>query len=201
MGKLEEASKKRKTKKDIKGVVLATLASAGELALNIITTDTLQLLRYQTLDEGRRLRYRTKTAAKRLIKNGHAVWTEKEGQYYLRITDRGRKALAFEQAKVSLKNQKTDQKTSQVKWDGRWRMVIFDVPEQRRGVRKKLCALMCEVGFILLQKSVWVYPYDCEDFIALLKVELKIGKDVLYAIVDTIEQDIDIRRHFKLPLE
>ncbi len=58
---------------------------------------------------------------------------------------------------------------------------------------------MREIGFVRLQDSVWVYPYDCEDFIALLKAELKIGKDVLYAIADTIEHDKGIRRHFNLP--
>lgn len=58
---------------------------------------------------------------------------------------------------------------------------------------------MSEIGFVRLQDSVWVYPYDCEDFVALLKAELKIGKDVLYAIVDTIEQDKNLRRYFNLP--
>lgn len=57
---------------------------------------------------------------------------------------------------------------------------------------------MRDIGFVRLQDSVWVYPYDCEDFIALLKAELKVGKDVLYAIVDTIEFDKHIRRHFGL---
>ena len=58
---------------------------------------------------------------------------------------------------------------------------------------------MREIGFVRLQDSVWVYPYDCEDFIALLKAELKIGRDVLYAIVDTIEHDKNLRQHFNLP--
>ncbi|KKW41875.1 MAG: hypothetical protein UY91_C0010G0002 [Parcubacteria group bacterium GW2011_GWB1_55_9] len=60
---------------------------------------------------------------------------------------------------------------------------------------------MQEVGFVRMQDSVWVYPHDCEDFIALLKMELKIGKDVLYAIADTIEYDKPLRIHFALPLE
>ena len=66
-------------------------------------------------------------------------------------------------------------------------MIVFDVPERRRPVRLRLCAVMRDIGFVRLQDSVWVYPYDCEDFIALLKTELKIGKDVLYTIADTIE--------------
>ena len=78
-------------------------------------------------------------------------------------------------------------------------MIVFDVPERRRRIRTRLRAFMNEIGFVRLQDSVWVYPYDCEDFITLLKAELKIGKDVLYAIADTIEYDRGIRKHFRLP--
>lgn len=79
-------------------------------------------------------------------------------------------------------------------------MVVFDVPERQSRVRARLRAVMREIGFVRLQDSVWVYPYDCEDFITLLKAELKMGKNVLYAIVDTIEQDKNLRQQFDLPL-
>jgi len=87
------------------------------------------------------------------------------------------------------------------RWDKRWRMVAFDLPERRRVTRAKLRAMMADVGFIRLQDSVWVYPHDCEEFVALLKAELKIGKDALYAVVEKIENDKSIRVHFHLPPE
>ena len=191
MGYLEETSRKRKRKQDIQQAVLATVAIGGLLAWTAIAPNTLQLLRYLP-EEKRKFLYRTRTAAGRLAAKGYVVWFERDGKKFLRVTPKGRKAFAFEQAKVELKNQKK-------KWDGRWRMIVFDVPERRRNVRNKLCAIMREIGFIRLQDSVWVYPYGCEDFIALLKAELKIGKDVLYTIADTIEHDKHIRNHFHLP--
>ncbi|MBI2025406.1 hypothetical protein HYT04_01300 [Candidatus Kaiserbacteria bacterium] len=190
MGKLEEASRKRKKKRDIQSAVLAVVAVAGFIAFAATAGNAIQLLDYLP-KEKYNLRYQMKSAAGRLVAKGYAVWIERDGKKFLRITPAGRKAFAFEQAKVALKNQKK-------KWDGRWRMVVFDVPERRRRVRIRLCAVMREIGFVRLQDSVWVYPYDCEDFIALLKTELKIGKDVLYAIADTIEHDKAIRRHFAL---
>ncbi|KKT75590.1 MAG: hypothetical protein UW71_C0001G0001, partial [Parcubacteria group bacterium GW2011_GWB1_44_7] len=54
------------------------------------------------------------------------------------------------------------------------------------------------VGFMKLQKSVWVYPYDCEDFVNLIKADFKIGKDLLYLIVDSIENDKFIKEYFQL---
>lgn len=187
---LERASAKRKKKKDIQYAVLTALALTGLLAWTAIAPNTLQLLRYLPKEKWN-LAYRARSAAGRIVARGQATWIERDGKKFLRLTEKGRKAFAYEQAKVSLKNQK--------KWDGRWRMVVFDVPERRRNVRIRLCRVMREVGFARLQDSVWVYPYDCEDFVALLKAELKTGKDVLYAIADTIEFDHGLRKHFSLP--
>ncbi len=193
MGKLEEASQKRKRKQDIQHAVLATIAVTGFIAFAVVVGNALQLLNYLPHNKYN-LRYRAKSAVGRLVAKGYVVWIEKDGKKFLRITPRGHQTFAFEQAKISLQHPKK-------KWDGRWRMVVFDVPERRRAVRGRLCIAMREVGFVRLQDSVWVYPYDCEDFVALLKAELKIGKDVLYAIADTIEHDKNLRQHFSLPEE
>lgn len=193
MGKLESDSRKRKQKRDIQHAVLATLGVAGLLAWAAVAPGTLQLLKYLP-KEKYNLRFQARTAAGRLVAKGYAHWVLKDGKKHLRITPKGRKALAFEEAKAVLTSQKKR------KWDGRWRMVVFDVPERRRAVRLRLRSVMRGIGFIRLQDSVWIYPYDCEDFMALLKAELKIGKDVLYAIADTIENDKHLRKHFELPL-
>ena len=190
MGKLEDASRKRKKKKDIQNAVLAVVAVTGFVAFAAVAGNALQLLDYLP-NEKYNLRYRAKSATGRLVAKKYVVWVEMDGKKYLRITEAGRKAFAFEKAKIELKNQKK-------KWDGRWRMIVFDIPERRSAVRFRLRRIMGEIGFIRLQDSVWVYPYDCEDFMALLKAELKIGKDALYAIADTIEHDLDIRKHFNL---
>src|SRR3989344_2820289 len=122
MGKLEIKSRKRKKKRDIQKAVFATIATVGLLAWTAIAPNTLQLLHYLP-KEKYNLQYRAKKAAGRLVAKGLAVWIEKNGKKYLRLTPTGRKTLAFEQAKVALKNQKK-------KWDKRWRMVIFDNPER-----------------------------------------------------------------------
>ena len=84
------------------------------------------------------------------------------------------------------------------RWDGRWRIVVFDIPERRRQLRDRLRDLVRSLGFYRLQQSVWVYPYDCEEIITLLKTELKTGRNVLYIIADAIEYDAPLKTHFKL---
>ena len=58
---------------------------------------------------------------------------------------------------------------------------------------------MEEYGFVRLQDSVWIYPYDCEDLISLAKTNFRIGADVLYMIVERLEHDTHLREHFSLP--
>ena len=113
----------------------------------------------------------------------------------MRLTKRGEERFALEQQKMSLGKERPK------KWDRRYRLVMFDVPEKRRKTRDRLRYEMQDVGFLRIQDSAWVYPYDCEEFIALLKADLHIGEDVLYAVVEEIENDAHIRKHFKLPLK
>ena len=89
-------------------------------------------------------------------------------------------------------------KNKQKKWDGKWRVLIFDIPEKRKSVRNKIRQSLRTIGFMRLQNSVWIYPYDCEDFIILLKADFKIGKDVLYMIVEELEYDTPVKLYFGL---
>ena len=84
------------------------------------------------------------------------------------------------------------------RWNGRWAVVIFDIPERRRRTGDRLRIMMQETSFVRLQDGVWVFPYDCEDFISLVKAELKIGAAVLYMVVEHIENDKHLRSHFGL---
>src|SRR3989344_3359261 len=47
------------------------------------------------------------------------------------------------------------------KWDGKWRIVMFDIPEKLRRMRDSLRIHFQKIGLIELQKSVLVFPYPC----------------------------------------
>ena len=46
--------------------------------------------------------------------------------------------------------------------DGRWQMIIFDIPEEKRKLRRMLRGYLTYLGYQMLQQSVWVCPYDME---------------------------------------
>lgn len=54
------------------------------------------------------------------------------------------------------------------KWDKRWRVVVFDIPEKFKKARYALWSQLKSLGFYQLQKSVWVHPFSCEHEIGFL---------------------------------
>lgn len=85
-------------------------------------------------------------------------------------------------------------------WDGKWRIVMFDIREKRRRARSQLRLLLLGTGFLRLQDSVWVYPYPCDEFIGLVRAHLKSGTgEMLSFTADALESDRRLREHFRLP--
>ena len=55
-----------------------------------------------------------------------------------------------------------------------------------------------DFGFVQLQQSVWIYPYNCVEFIELLKTDLSFGKNIRYMVVEKLDHDENLRKHFGL---
>src|SRR2546426_6901660 len=48
-------------------------------------------------------------------------------------------------------------------WDGRWRLVLFDVPTEHNNHRTRLRRYLRDKGFGYLQNSVWIMPDSLAD--------------------------------------
>jgi hypothetical protein len=70
------------------------------------------------------------------------------------LTAKGKKIVTELLVRTKIKKQK---------WDGRWRVLIFDIPEKRHKFRDNIRRSLLTLGFIKLQKSVWITPYDIID--------------------------------------
>ncbi len=191
MGNIEKAARKQRRRRNLQKTVLGVVAVAGILAIAMVAPNIFQAIPRITGNKYK-FAYRAKTAAGRLAQKGLVRFVERGGKKYVEITHKGQRALALEEQKTTLQNQRGR------RWDKRWRMVMFDIPERRKSTRNKLRLLMQELGFLRLQDSVWIYPHDCEELIALMKAEMFIGSNVLYAIAEQVENDGWIKRHFRL---
>ncbi|MBI2607725.1 MAG: hypothetical protein HYW51_02785 [Candidatus Doudnabacteria bacterium] len=84
------------------------------------------------------------------------------------------------------------------RWDGKWRVVIFDVPEKFSAARKFFRGKLKELGFTSIQKSVWVYPYPCEDELDFLKEIYEVRSFVRMIIAENIDIQKDLLEKFNL---
>ena len=191
MKSVETKAKRKRIKRNVRNAVLLTVGLAGLLTIAAVAPKTLRLLKVSGIDA--KLRYRTKSVLFRLKQKGEIEFVERDGKKYARLTEHGERTLALLQQKMGVAN------GIKKKWDRRYRLVIFDIPERRKKTRDRLRMEMHELGFLRIQDSAWLYPHDCEELIALLKADLRIGKDVLYAVVEEIENDAWIKKHFGLP--
>ncbi len=193
MRNIEEKGRKRRRKENIQNALLSIVTVAGTLAVATVAPNIFQALPHIVGKDRYRLAFKSKTAIDRLIIKKYLRRVRKNGSVFLELTNEGRQHLLVEEARVSSPASK-----KRKRWDGRYRLVMFDIPEKRKTTRDRLRMLMNEFGFMRLQNSVWVSPYDCEELIALVKAELRIGSAILYALVDQIEGERRIKDHFGL---
>ena len=194
MGILEKEVKIKDRRKNIQKIILSTIYSAGILGVAVVAPNVLSAIKKLegSFKRKKNLKYTINNSFTRLREKGFIEIVEINGKKVARITSKGESKLDFlDKHNFKLKIPK--------KWDGRWRVVIFDIKESRSKIRFLLRKTLSQIGFIRLQNSVWLYPYDCEDLISLLKADFKIGKDVLYMIVEKLENDWHLRKTFKLP--
>lgn len=88
---------------------------------------------------------------KRSLKTGEIEKVVKNGEVYLRLTTAGKEKTIRDFSIFFLQKQK---------WDRKWRIVIFDIAEVSRRIRDLLRLKLKELGFGMLQESVWITPHD-----------------------------------------
>lgn len=87
----------------------------------------------------------------RTLKAGYIEKIEKEGKIYIRITSQGTKAMQRDFPLLNLQNKP---------WDGKWRIVMFDISDAKKKERDYLRLKLKELGFGMLQESVFITPHD-----------------------------------------
>lgn len=83
------------------------------------------------------------------------------------------------------------------KWDGRWRLVIFDIPANRQKSRSALLLKLKELGFIMLQRSIWAHPFECQSEVAVLARAFEVDRYVQYLTCNSVSAGDYLRREFE----
>lgn len=112
-------------------------------------------------------------------------------KFVVRITNKGkRKFLKYKLEELKIQQPKN--------WDGKWRIVTYDVPKERKSARDALRKTLKRLGFLELQKSVYLYPYLCSDAIEFLRELYGIGENVTLLTVGYLENEEVYRDYFDI---
>ena len=69
-------------------------------------------------------------------------------------------------------------------WDGKWRMLIYSIPEERRNVRDELRKELVWSGFGTISNSCWISPNDLTKQVYSLLDKYEINDHVHYFVSD-----------------
>lgn len=112
---------------------------------------------------------------------GAVKFAEEDGKIIAILTKVGKekiKKFDFENMRIK----------KSAKWDGKWRLIIFDIEEGKKVAREFFRSKLKSLGFYQLQKSVYIYPYPCRKEIEILRANYGLSvHEVMYLLVDRFE--------------
>lgn len=106
------------------------------------------------------------------------------------LTKQGNKRLS----KINFEELKIEKRS----WDGKWRLLTFDIPEAKMAARHTFRRKLKELGFFHFQRSVFIIPYPCEDEIAFITEFLNIRPYVHLIITNRFPNDKSLLKIFQL---
>ncbi len=92
--------------------------------------------------------------ANRMVRTGYMEKIIKNGEPYLRLSNTGKNVIARDFPFLKFRNKN---------WDGYWRVISYDIPEKFKGSRHALQRKLRELGFGMLQKSIYISPHDIAE--------------------------------------
>jgi DNA-binding transcriptional regulator PaaX len=184
---------KRTSTTDIVDGLLVALASAGAMGLTVVAPNGVTAIEkpLEKFLSGRNNRKEARRIATYLKQQKLVEVTTKNGtDYRVKLSAKGKtrtNLVRLDQLEIPRSG-----------WDKKWRMVMFDIPEQHKTIRDFVSRHLRLVGFKQLQRSVFVYPYPVEEFIVLIKELLpEIEDNLSYMVVEEIDQHNKLVKQFK----
>lgn len=144
----------------------------------------------QPKDWDRFNKFRLKQALKRLHQQKVIEVGEKDGQTFIKLTDKGEVRL--------LKYKLDEVKVDSAIWDGKWRLIIYDVESDKKLLRDVFRRFLKKMNFLQLQKSVYLTPYSCSDQIEFLRQYYHLGEEILLLEIGILENEAIYKQYFRL---
>ena len=172
-------------------IILTAVGLAGLVTIAVIAPNSLQMLKLFGL--GKR-QYKPRSVYGTYKRMQKERWIEVEkinNKIIIKTTVNGKKKfLDYQFEEMRIKRPE--------KWDGKWRVVGFDIPEKIKKARNALRNKLTELGFWQIQKSLFVLPYDCRKEINFIADFFQVQDYILLIEAATITNEDYLKDKFKL---
>lgn len=151
----------------------------------------LDAKRKREMNEWKRFNtWRLRQILKRMHQQKLVEVVEKNGEQIVKITKNGKKKLLkFNLDKMELKNKS---------WDGKWRIIIYDILTSKRGEANLFRKTLKRLKFLKLQRSVYLTPFKCYDEIEYLRQICNINREVQILTISGLENEKAYREYFSV---
>ncbi|KKR70806.1 MAG: hypothetical protein UU13_C0001G0034 [Candidatus Nomurabacteria bacterium GW2011_GWB1_40_7] len=136
----------------------------------------------QKREEKIKQKYAITRAFKGLKEAGLVEQISSPQKEYVRLTKEGRKKMHS----LELESDTTLVNTS---WDGFWRIILLDLPENRKAERESLRYLLKKAGFVCLKNSAWISPFPYEHLFANIKKDLGFATEMMIIVTEFIDDE------------
>ena len=135
--------------------------------------------------EDAKSRYALSRSLKGLVEGGLAEIHSSDNQRYIKLTKAGKN-------KVNSLKLLGDEALVPNTWDGFWRIVILDLPEDRKSERESLRYLLKKANFVCIKNTVWISPHPYEHLFANIKKDLGLTTEMIILVTDKLDDATNI---------
>lgn len=173
-----------------KQVLLGLLKAGGIITIVVLAPGAAPILEPFVIGKKVDKRNFNRTL-KRLENNSLVVVSSKDGKTTIALEPAGRqKAIEYELDNLVIPTPN--------KWDKKWRIVAFDIPDKKRAARKVFKHKLDDLGFMQLQESLYVYPHPCEKEIRYLCSVYKLNDYIKFICAERIDGQDNLKNVYKL---
>ena len=168
---------------EIGGTILEVLYTLGKMVPRPLEGPYVWANRIKNIEKGQYYR-----SLRHLKQRGLVKIISKKDQRFIKLTASGQLEALLVMAKVPVKE----------KWDGKWRLLIFDIPEASRSKRKLFRSLLKANGFYRLQASVYISPYSLNRQAINYLQQCKLMEYIRILRIEELDNDVEIKKYFNL---
>jgi DNA-binding transcriptional regulator PaaX len=170
-------------KPSIQRIILKTLSNKRVIPIDSIKKDVSGAI-LGTKDIDNKTNYAITRSMKNLLSDGLVEAFNSDNNQYFRLTDEGKKKLN------NIKLECEDSLVSTT-WDHYWRIILLDIPEDRKNEREALRYLLKKAGFVCIKNSVWISMYPYEHLFINIKKDLNLTNEMMIIVTDKIDEETE----------